>query len=200
MARRLFGVILTILFALALAWGIGLAWFVADLPDHVDDPDTHTDAIVVLTGGRGRIEEGVVLLRLGMAKQLFVSGVEHGVEISELLKRAHVVGTADENKIVLGHDAESTAANADETAAWMRTQDFHSLRLVTANYHMRRSLLEFHHAMPDIAVIPHPVFPAATSPGNWFSWPANIHVVALEYTKYLIAAFSLSLEPKGDGT
>jgi len=134
-----------------------------------------------------------------MAKKLFVSGVEHGVEVAELLKRAHVVPGAGDGAIVLGHDAESTAANADETAAWMRTEDFHSLRLVTANYHMRRSLLEFHHAMPDVKVIPHPVFPSAVRRATWFEWPGNLHVIALEYTKYLVAAFSLSLEPDGDG-
>ena len=38
-----------------------------------------------------------------------------------------------------------------ETAAWMREKDFHSLRLVTASYHMPRSLLEFSRAMPDVA-------------------------------------------------
>ena len=197
MARVAASFVVAFVLVLALGWMAGLVWFVERLPDHVEDGDTHTDAIVVLTGGHGRTEEGVVLLRLGMAKKLFVSGVEPGVEVGELLKRAHVVPAPGDGAIVLGHDASSTAANADETAAWMRSEDFHSLRLVTANYHMRRSLLEFHHAMPDVTIIPHPVFPEAVRAANWFAWPANIHVVAVEYTKYLLAAFSLLLEPDG---
>ena len=39
------------------------------------------------------------------------------------------------------------------------SEGFHSLRLVTASYHMPRSMLEFARAMPDIAIVPNPVFP-----------------------------------------
>ena len=200
MARFFAGLLIALIVALALGWAAGLVWFLRDVPNHVGDNETRTDAIVVLTGGHGRIEEGVVLLRLGLAKKLFVSGVEPGVEVGELLKRAHVAPGPVADPIVLGHDATSTAANADETASWMRGEDFHSLRLVTANYHMRRSLLEFRHAMPEVTVIPNPVFPEAGRPANWFAWPANIHVIALEYTKYLVAALTLSLEPDGPAT
>lgn len=195
MLVRVAGLIFAFLILLGAAWLAGLIWFVATVPDRVEDPDTHSDAIVVLTGGHGRIEEGVVLLRLGMAKRLFVSGVEPGVEIPEMLKRAHVVASPEDSAIVLGHDAESTAANADETAAWMRAQDYRSLRLVTANYHMRRSLLEFRHAMPDLTIIPHPIFPDAVKQSRWWMWPGTIRLMAAEYTKYLIAAATLSLEP-----
>src|SRR3546814_14678895 len=58
----------------------------------------------------------------------------------------------------LGYEADNTRGNAVETAAWMKDQDFTSLRLVTATYHMPRSLLEFRRPMPDIEIVPHPVF------------------------------------------
>ncbi len=46
---------------------------------------------------------------------------------------------------------------------------FHSLRLVTANYHMPRSLLEFARAMPDIEIVPHPVFPEISRGPHWWA-------------------------------
>lgn len=195
MLVRLAAAILALVVLVGAAWLGGLVWFATAVPDRVDDPTTHTDAIVVLTGGHGRVEAGVVLLRMGMAGKLFVSGVEPGVTVAELLKRAHVVPAAQDAAIVLGHDAESTASNAEETAAWMKSQGFHSLRLVTANYHMRRSLLEFRHAMPDTVIIPHPVFPNSVEQGRWWMWPGTLHLLASEYTKYLLASATLPLEP-----
>lgn len=178
--------------ALALAWLAGLAWFADAFTAPTEAIGTPTDAIVVLTGGSGRIEEGLSLLRAGAAPRLFVSGVEPGVELPELLKRAHLAPGPEDSAITLGHDAETTAANAAETAAWMREQKLHSLRLVTANYHMRRSLLEFRHAMPDVTIIPHPVFPEAVKQPRWWAWPGTLQLIAGEYTKYLLAWASLA--------
>ena len=44
---------------------------------------------------------------------------------------------------MLGHAADNTLGNALETGAVDAAEGFHSLRLVTASYHMPRSLLEF---------------------------------------------------------
>jgi ABC-type lipoprotein export system ATPase subunit len=46
--------------------------------------------------------------------------------------------------------------NAREAAAFAARENFTSLRLVTANYHMRRALLEFRRAMPDIEIVAQP--------------------------------------------
>ena len=176
--------------ALAIAWVAGLIWFAGSLPNLPDDSDRHTDAIVVLTGGQGRFEEGVLLLRQGQGRKLFVSGVEPGVEVPEMLKRAHLPPMASDANIVLGHDADSTASNAAETSDWMHREGFHSLRLVTASYHMPRSLLEFRHAMPDLTIVPHPVFPGRVK-HHWWAWPGTARLIAEEYVKYLVAAASL---------
>lgn len=90
--------------------------------------------------------------------------------------------------IALGYEAGDTIGNAAETALWMRKEGFRSVRLVTANYHMPRSLLEFSHAMPGVTVIPHPVFPNSVKQDQWWRWPGTAHLIATEYTKYLAAA------------
>ncbi len=191
MIRRFFAFFfVALIVVLAAAWVAGLIWFADTLPDRPEDTATRTDAIVVLTGGQGRFDEGVQLLRQGQAQKLFVSGVEPGVGVAEMLKKAHLPPAPSDADIVLGHDADSTASNAAETSDWMHGQGFHSLRLVTASYHMPRSLLEFRHAMPDLTIIPHPVFPGAVK-HRWWAWPGTAQLIAEEYVKYLVAAASL---------
>ena len=165
----------------------GLDWFIHLIPRGVADPDSATDAIVVLTGGSRRVESGLRLLSAGKAKQLFVTGVHPGVEIADLLRASGVEPERVACCIALGHEAESTLGNALETAAFMRANDFHSLRLVTASYHMPRSLLEFARAMPGIAIVPNPVFPEIVRDGRWWMRPASLALVAGEYVKYLVA-------------
>jgi uncharacterized SAM-binding protein YcdF (DUF218 family) len=172
--------------AVGLLWLGGLAWFASQIPRAVEDVATPTDAIVVLTGGSERINEGLALLAASKGKKLFVSGVYHGVEVNELLRAAHGAPANLECCIALGHAADSTLGNAVETAAWMAAQGYRSLRLVTAAYHMPRSLLEFHRAMPDVEIIPHPVFPERVKQ-DWWAWPGTAGLIVGEYDKYLFA-------------
>lgn len=175
-----FGVPLT----LAGLWLAGFLWFAVDVPEQVADPSSPTDAIVVLTGGSERLSTGLTLLRQKMGRKLFISGVYRGVDVTEILRLSRQKPNEVECCIVLGHAADNTIGNAAETAAWMQTEGFHSLRLVTANYHMRRSLAEFHYAMPDVMIVPHPVFPDKVKQ-NWWLWPGTAHLIATEYTKFL---------------
>jgi len=172
---------------LALLWLGGLVWFAETIPEVLDDPGESTDAIVVLTGGSQRLQSGLQLLAAGKAKMLFVSGVHHGVDVAALLRS---VGQTPETVpccVVLGHSADNTFGNAVETAAWMRQERFRSLRLVTSNYHMRRALLEFSRAMPEVRVVPHPVFPEAVRQERWWASPGTLELILGEYHKYLWA-------------
>lgn len=172
--------------ATVAAWSAGLVVFATRIPDQVEDPQTHTDAIVVLTGGSGRLDEGLNLLARDLAGKLFVSGVYQGVDVKTLLQVAHR-GPGDlEPHIAIG-DAVNTVENAAETAAWMAQEGFTSLRLVTASYHMPRSLLEFHHAMPHVSMIPHPVFPEHVKQDRWWAWPGTAALLVTEYNKLLVA-------------
>jgi uncharacterized SAM-binding protein YcdF (DUF218 family) len=173
--------------AAIVAWLGGLVWFVHAIPTAVADPDSLTDAIVVLTGGSLRVESGLALLAAGKARKLFISGVYHGVEVGDLLRLSRQAPDRVQCCIALGHAAESTLGNARETAKWMRAEAFRSLRLVTANYHMPRSLLEFARAMPGITIVPHPVFPEISRGAHWWLRPAGFALVLDEYDKYLVA-------------
>lgn len=168
------------------AWGAGLVWF-ANLIQPVPEPGGRTDAIVVLTGGAGRLDAGLALLAAGRASKLFVSGVYHGVDVQALLKLSRTAPQNIECCVVLGYAADSTIGNAHETAQWMKKEGYHSLRLVTASYHMPRSLLEFRRAMPDIEILPYPVFPTRFKQDQWWLWPGTLSLLITEYNKYLVS-------------
>jgi uncharacterized SAM-binding protein YcdF (DUF218 family) len=168
-----------------VAWSTGLVWFAEHIPAGPPDDQRDTDAIVVLTGGPARLAAGLDLLAAGRARKVFVSGVYRGVDVAELLR----VGRQDPARlaccVALGHEAESTEGNALETRAWMAREGFSSLRLVTANYHMPRSLIEFRRALPGAMIVPHAVATDGFRRERWWAWPGTLRLVASEYVKTL---------------
>ncbi len=184
---------LWIILAVAAFWLGGLVWYASLIPRPGAPSSAKSEAIVVLTGGSDRMAEGLRLLEGGFAQKLFVSGVYHRVEVKELLRVAKKNPGELECCIELGYTADNTAGNARETAAWMDKEGFRSLRLVTASYHMPRSLVEFHRAMPEIEIIVHPVFPEGFKRDDWWLWPGSTILIASEFGKYLMALVRIEL-------
>lgn len=168
----------------------GFVWFAATLPTAAEVPEQHTDAIVVLTGGDARIAEGLRLLAEGRAEKLLVSGVNPAVTVAELLALAPDVPPDLAGRVVLGYAAGDTEGNAAEAAAWMREEGYDTLRLVTAAYHMPRSLLEFQRALPGMTIFAHPVFPPGVRQDSWWDDSASASLLLGEYLKYLAALAS----------
>ncbi len=192
--RRLWRTAIFALIGLLLlcGWSAGLFIFVSHIPRSPADETRSTDAIVVLTGGSERLGEGVRLLSAGLAKKLFISGVHDEVDMAALIASlpADIEPPTPEALaccIVLGYNAGNTRGNARETADWMQAEGFISMRLVTANYHMPRSLLEFRQAMPGTAIVAHPVFPAQVKREEWWRWPGTAALMMSEYHKFLFA-------------
>jgi uncharacterized SAM-binding protein YcdF (DUF218 family) len=187
----------------AVAWFCGFLAFAAAIPPKVRDADRPVDAIIVLTGGGVRLAEGFSLLDRGLAKKMLISGVADGVSLQALLDNLDG-GTQPkpallECCVTLGHDARSTEGNARESLQWLTGNGFTSLRLVTANYHMNRSLLEFRRVMPAIEIVPNPVFPQAVQDPYWFVHPGTVYLLVNEYHKYLAAAGRAKLADLGAG-
>jgi uncharacterized SAM-binding protein YcdF (DUF218 family) len=181
-------VLLALLVAGLGLWSWGLTRFVDSIPRTVADDQRKTDAIIVLTGGTLRLETGFALLARRTAEKLLVSGVDKSVPLEEVLR---VTGMTPEDMaccVTLGYMAEDTGSNASESAAWVRSNRISSVRLVTAGYHMPRSLLEFRAALPDVEIVPHPVFPKHVMLEDWWRRPGTASLVVGEYNKYLLAA------------
>jgi len=176
-----------VILLLATAWVAGFFVFLDKIPHDTPAPDQarRADAIVVLTGGGGRLELGLLLLAKQRAGKLYISGVDPGVDKATLLAGYQIDAPTLACCVALDQTAHDTSENATETAVWVRRQGFTSLHVVTANYHMPRSLLEFHAAMPDVTLTPLAVYPHNVHLEDWWHWPGTIRLLIGEYSKYL---------------
>jgi uncharacterized SAM-binding protein YcdF (DUF218 family) len=166
------------LLGICLTWLAGFIVFFMYIPAHVDDTQTVVDAVVVLTGGEGRVAMGFDIVSQGLAKRLFISGVNPGVSLKNLRDKQNI-NTDAPIDVSLGYTAENTYGNAQEAASWVTENHVTSIRLVTADYHMIRSVREFRRMLPDVKIIPHPV--ARSRPMNL----ATLRLYMIEYHKLL---------------
>jgi uncharacterized SAM-binding protein YcdF (DUF218 family) len=149
-----------------------------------------TDGIIALTGGTNRVTRALDLMQNKKAKGLLVSGVNPNVRLRELLG-LHDTKLETPCCITLGRMADNTIGNANEARDWVNANSFKSIRIVTANYHMPRALLEFHHALPDVAIIPHPILPQNFSPRTVNYWK----LCFTEYHKFLVTLIRIIFYP-----
>ncbi len=175
----------------AVIWIGGLIWYVELLPRGPASDNTPTDGIVVLTGGQNRLPEALDLLGDGKNGRLLISGVN--AEIDDLLLKESLgldqPGTPDLFTccIDVGRQALDTEGNAREIADWAAEHGYVSLLVVTAGYHMPRSLLEIRRIAPELRLVPHPVFSDAVKLESWWRYPGTARFIAGEYNKYLVA-------------
>jgi len=165
---------------LLLAWAAGLILFAVSTTRMTPVlTDERTDAIIVLTGGSRRINTGLQLFAEGKSDQLFISGVNSGVSLNDI-ENMHKGSELPECCISIGYQANNTMNNAAESRLWLQSGNFHTIRLVTSNYHLNRALLEFHHSMPDLKILVHPV-------KEYDDWSQGFwKKVTIEYNKTLV--------------
>lgn len=185
----------TFMLALGFLWLCGFGMF-TQLVRSLDayNPEQPTDAIIVLTGGAQRVNQGLDLLAQGQAKTLFISGVGGHVTLSEILdlwQRPIIKQDIDDCCIILDHKAKNTIQNARETKIWAQQQGIKTIRLVTSDYHMPRARLEFHASMPDVEILPWPV----KSSINKADQMKFFQVCFGEYNKSIITLIKVYLLP-----
>lgn len=177
---------------LAAALAAGFALFLARIPSAPPGPAPAGAGIVVLTGGEGRVAEGLRLLAADPAARLLVSGVHQDAPLAALERPVGVDPAALAPRITLGRRAVSTRGNAEEAAAWAQAHAISTLVVVTAGYHMPRALLMLRRALPGARLIPHPVTPAPFREQGWWHRPAVLRIAAAEYLKLLAALAGLA--------
>lgn len=137
---------------LFLVWVIGFLWFVVALPKPADEM-ARTDAVIVPTGGPGRIARGLAVLDQRLADKLLVSGVDREVKPGEFAAEFGVSDRAMACCVTLGFAAVDTRSNAAETAKWVAQNEVRSLRLVTTDWHMRRAAGELDRTLPGYVTV-----------------------------------------------
>jgi uncharacterized SAM-binding protein YcdF (DUF218 family) len=178
--------------AALLLFALGFVMFatIVTRPPAVADP--RADGIVVLTGESRRIAEGARLLKEGRAERMLISGVFRHTGKRALIKISGLPEQKFDCCVDLGYSAHDTAGNANEARSWATERRYASLIIVTASYHMPRSLAELSLALPDARLIPHPITPAGFPESHWWLNPAIARKLFSEYIKFLPAAAHLT--------
>ena len=189
-----------IVMALALSFvgaGIGFIAFLSQLRATEMKPSSNADGIVVLTGGSSRVSDAMELLASGYGKRLLISGV-HPTNGTTAISRT----VPDSEGLLtccvdLDHSAVNTRSNAAETRRWATERGFHSLIVVTSNYHMPRAIVEMSHAMPDVQLIPFSVIGEKWRDEPWWTSGGTLRLLLSEYVKYVAAETRVRLAVLG---
>jgi uncharacterized SAM-binding protein YcdF (DUF218 family) len=126
-----------------LLYALGFVLFAFTLGKPAPATAAATDAAVVLTGGKGRLEHAVDVLRQGKAKRLLVSGTDPLVTKADIVRRLGGSQKLIQCCVDLGSESVDTRSNAEETGRWLAQHHFRSFRLITSDWHMRRARYEF---------------------------------------------------------
>ena len=158
------------------AWVVGFVLFAATLPKlDPSEPNDTADGIIVLTGGDGRLQAGLQLLSEKKGARLLISGVHPSVANNDLQQITKAPQQLFDCCVDLDRASIDTIDNAEKSANWATKNGYKSVYLVTADYHMRRSLLLLQNALPGCKIIAHPV-----------EAEISLQAIALEYTKYIV--------------
>jgi uncharacterized SAM-binding protein YcdF (DUF218 family) len=176
-----------VLGVLLLGGGLGFYLFWSLIEHEPAQNVRRADAIVALTGGEARIPEAVRLLAQGKGRRLLISGVNPTTTRKELSGLAPNSGHLFRCCIDVGHEARDTIGNADETSQWVKERRFKSLIVVTASYHMPRSLAELRRTLPDVELIPYPVQPRNVHVSAWWAHRGTMQLLIMEYLKFMPA-------------
>ena len=167
-----------------ILYALGFIFFSVTLGRPAPEDSRRVDAVVVITGGPGRIEHGLEVLADGKAGRMLVAGADPSVTKPDLVRvfggQRRLVGCC----VDLGSESVDTRSNADEAERWLARRDFDTLRLVTSDWHMRRARYEFTRVLgKDVEVVADAV---RTEP--------SFMTLFAEYNKYLLRRVSVLLE------
>ncbi len=163
-----------------LIWALGFLLFTVSLPQPAKP--VATDAVIVPTGGAGRIAQGLNVLDQGLATNMLVTGVDPEVTPVEFAIEFEVDQARMDCCVTLGFVAVDTRSNARETADWVEANAIRSLRLVTTDWHMRRAARELDRTLPSSVTVIRDAVPSEPSVTSLFleyhkllaSWVAGI--------------------------
>lgn len=151
------------------------------------------DAIVVLAGGKGRVDEGVRLYRERRASYLFFIGVDPSVRKSDLYRPQP--GDPSSENVILEKVSRNTLENAIYGRDLLLRQQVGSVLLITSRYHMKRSAILFRNALPkDLAIYPYPV-DTKNLKEEWWNHGGSFHLLFSEFYKYCMFRGFFMLAP-----
>ena len=126
--------------------------------------EVSADCGVVLTGGAGRVREGMDLLYRRSIRKLIVAGVFSESELADIFPQLPYYQGIQESDIILEKRSRTTYGNAVQTLTLIEALQCRELVLITSQYHMYRAYKTFHQVYPhDFEIIMHAVPPVQFS-------------------------------------
>jgi uncharacterized SAM-binding protein YcdF (DUF218 family) len=152
-----------------------------------------TDAIVVLAGGKGRVDEGVRLYRERRAAYLFLIGVDPSVRKSDLYRPRP--GDPSAEGVILERASRNTLENAILGREVILQRQVDSVLLITSRYHMKRAAILFRNALPkEVAIYPYPV-DTRNLKEAWWNHVGSFSLLFSEFYKYCMFRTFFSFAP-----
>jgi uncharacterized SAM-binding protein YcdF (DUF218 family) len=164
-----------------LIYALGFVLFAVTLDHPAAAGSARTEAGIVLTGGDGRIEHALAILKAGKVERLLIAGADPAVAKRDIARL--VPGSARWVRCCLDLDSASvdTRSNAAEAERWLQSRGYKSYRLITSDWHMRRARFEFHREMGDSRTMV--IDAVRTEP--------RLMTIFKEYNKYLFRRLGL---------
>ncbi|MFQ5736485.1 MAG: YdcF family protein [Thermodesulfobacteriota bacterium] len=167
---------------LALAYVLHLFFGFAEAARGYGPSAGRADAVVVLTGGRNRAQEGLRLLREGRAGVLVLSGVHRDAGIGSIFMNK--IDDSERARTILDKVSRSTYENAVQTRRLVLERGWGSIILLTSAYHMKRADFIFRKVMPPGTRIEnHSVSTPNYDEQRWWG-EGSLAVVVPEFLKY----------------
>lgn len=110
--------------------------------------DQRADCAVVLTGGPGRVREGLDLLAQKAVQKLIISGVHPKAHLKEIFPQWPYYGDISEDDVVLERRSGTTYGNAQQSLPLVEALRCRNILLVTSTLHMHRAYRTFRAVFP----------------------------------------------------
>lgn len=115
--------------------------------------DHKADCAVVVTGGPGRVREGLDLLSQGQVHKLIISGVHPRANLREIYPQWPYYGLLRETDVVLERRSTTTYGNAQQSLPLVEAMHCRSVVLITSHIHMQRAYKTFRQIFPEEILI-----------------------------------------------
>lgn len=156
-------------------------------------PSQSADAIVVLAGGKGRVEEGVRLYKSNRAEYLVFVGVDPTVVKSDLYRQE--AGSPSAKNVILENASRNTLENSIYGRDVILKNGINSILLLTSRYHLKRASILFRNSLPkNITIIPYPV-DSVNLKESWWSHSRSFTLLFREFYKYCMLRIFFMLAP-----
>jgi uncharacterized SAM-binding protein YcdF (DUF218 family)/glycosyltransferase involved in cell wall biosynthesis len=165
--RRSLEAVVAVAAAYLLLFHTNLLWGLAS-PLRVSSPPERADAIVVFAGGVGesgqagggyqeRVKQAIDLFKGGFAPRIVLSsGFVYSFREADVMRAVAIDQGVPPGAILLEQASASTHQNVELVTQILRAHGWTRVLLVSSPYHMRRALLTWRRAAPDVTVVPTP--------------------------------------------